>query len=120
MSIHTVSKTAVLLITTLLLVACESNHNQASMADRPDKPTAASASAATANGEQQLAVDTATFAPSPSATGEPVATLPPAELLPDLGPAPDIENEIWLNTDRPLDLAALRGKVVLVEFWTFG
>lgn len=40
--------------------------------------------------------------------------------LPILGPAPDITNEIWLNTDGPLSLAALRGKVVLVEFWTFG
>ncbi len=26
----------------------------------------------------------------------------------------------WLNTDRPLTLAALRGKVVLLDFWTYG
>src|SRR5687767_7719881 len=26
----------------------------------------------------------------------------------------------WLNTDRPLSLAALRGKVVLLDFWTYG
>ena len=25
----------------------------------------------------------------------------------------------WLNTDRPLTLAELRGKIVLLEFWTF-
>lgn len=24
----------------------------------------------------------------------------------------------WLNTDRPLSLKALRGKVVLLDFWT--
>lgn len=26
----------------------------------------------------------------------------------------------WLNTDRPLSLAALRGKIVLLDFWTYG
>lgn len=40
--------------------------------------------------------------------------------LPDLGSAPEIDNEIWLNTPEPLRIADLRGKVVLLEFWTFG
>ncbi|MCZ7572429.1 MAG: hypothetical protein M5U01_28075 [Ardenticatenaceae bacterium] len=26
----------------------------------------------------------------------------------------------WLNTPRPLTLEALRGKIVILEFWTFG
>ncbi len=26
----------------------------------------------------------------------------------------------WLNTDRPLTIAALKGKVVLLDFWTYG
>ncbi|OLE50826.1 MAG: hypothetical protein AUG51_26095 [Acidobacteria bacterium 13_1_20CM_3_53_8] len=26
----------------------------------------------------------------------------------------------WLNTDRPLTLAGLKGKVVLLDFWTYG
>ena len=26
----------------------------------------------------------------------------------------------WLNTDRPLSLTALKGKVVLLDFWTYG
>ena len=26
----------------------------------------------------------------------------------------------WLNTDRPLSIAALKGKVILLDFWTYG
>lgn len=40
--------------------------------------------------------------------------------LPDLGPAPEIANTIWINSDRPLRLAELEGKVVLIDMWTFG
>jgi thiol-disulfide isomerase/thioredoxin len=40
--------------------------------------------------------------------------------LPDLGLAPELTNDTWLNVDSPLRLADLRGKVVIVEMWTFG
>ena len=40
--------------------------------------------------------------------------------LPDLGVAPELTNDTWLNVDAPLRLADLRGKVVIVEMWTFG
>ena len=40
--------------------------------------------------------------------------------LPDLGPAPEFVNEVWLNADSPLRLADLRDKVVAVDMWTFG
>ncbi|MEW6086461.1 MAG: redoxin domain-containing protein [Chloroflexota bacterium] len=43
---------------------------------------------------------------------------PPAS-LPDLGLAPELTNDIWLNVDSPLRLADLRGRVVLLEMWTF-
>jgi len=57
------------------------------------------------------------------------ATTPPNEAimpeinhasLPDLGPAPELTNDIWLNVDAPLRLADLRGKVVAIDMWTFG
>jgi hypothetical protein len=40
--------------------------------------------------------------------------------LDDLGPAPELTNEVWLNSEAPLRLQDLRGKVVLLDMWTFG
>ena len=34
-------------------------------------------------------------------------------------PAPELANTTWINSD-PLKLQELRGKVVLLEFWTYG
>ena len=46
--------------------------------------------------------------------------VPPALALVPVGqPAPEIGGESWINSE-PLRLAALRGRVVLVEFWTYG
>ncbi len=45
-----------------------------------------------------------------------------SERLPSLGPAAEFEgNQRWFNTanNQPLKLADLRGKVVLVDFWTY-
>jgi len=36
------------------------------------------------------------------------------------GPAPELTNEVWINSPEPLRLANLRGKVILLEMWTFG
>ncbi len=36
-------------------------------------------------------------------------------------PAPEFPPNLdWLNTDRPLSLAQLKGKIVLLDFWTYG
>jgi len=39
----------------------------------------------------------------------------------DVRPAPAWHNESWLNTegDRPLTLGGLKGRVILLNFWTF-
>jgi cytochrome c biogenesis protein CcdA/thiol-disulfide isomerase/thioredoxin len=45
-----------------------------------------------------------------------------ARALPDLGTAPEFtETEDWFNTpgDQPLTLSSLRGRVVLIDFWTY-
>jgi hypothetical protein len=34
-------------------------------------------------------------------------------------PAPDVAGTRWINSE-PLTIAGLRGRVVLVEFWTYG
>ncbi|MCI0449522.1 MAG: redoxin domain-containing protein, partial [Chlorobi bacterium] len=36
------------------------------------------------------------------------------------GTAPEIKAEKWINSDKNLTIESLRGKVVLIEFWTFG
>ena len=58
-------------------------------------------------------------------------TAPPTEMpgdesqavradLPDLGLAPELENQVWINVAEPLRLADLGGKVILLDMWTFG
>ncbi len=62
--------------------------------------------------------------PMTDADGNPLptpvaSTLPASVQLQDLGPAPELTGITdWVNAD-PVTLASLRGKVVLVHFWTF-
>ena len=60
-------------------------------------------------------------APGAADLPAPVASSLPANVaLEDLGPAPEFAGiDAWINSS-PLTIASLRGKVVLVEFWTFG
>ena len=59
-------------------------------------------------------------APEPEPENETAKPMPATASLPDLGPAPELTNEVWLNVDAPLRLADLRGKVVAIDMWTFG
>jgi cytochrome c biogenesis protein CcdA/thiol-disulfide isomerase/thioredoxin len=59
-------------------------------------------------------------APPPPQSGSRAAG--PASGLPVYGKAPEfVDNQRWFNTpgDRPLTLRSLRGRVVLVDFWTY-
>ena len=63
--------------------------------------------------------------PVPTRTPVPVptSTPQPAAALPDQGAAPELTGITgWFNTpgNEPLSLEGLRGKVVLIDFWTFG
>ena len=109
-------------IPALFLAACASQSSPAEGVSQPSNDNADSGNTA----EVVSGSDTSQAGgDAPSSTNPPTpeplpATAVPQLILPDLGPAPDIRNEVWLNTDQPLNLAALRGRVVLVEFWTFG
>lgn len=63
----------------------------------------------------------ASFAAAVAAPGITHAASPAiqAATLPDFGPAPEFTGiERWLNSE-PLALSQLRGRVVLVDFWTY-
>jgi len=109
------------------LVACAAATSTASPSPRPDDSTGAPiiaspkpAMATTIPNIEGPETATASIIPNIQTPIPPTVTSVPAASLPDLGPAPDFTNELWLNSDRPLNLASLQGKVVLVEFWTFG
>jgi thiol-disulfide isomerase/thioredoxin len=77
--------------------------------------------AACSSGVASIAVsETAGDPPLPILSPKPAPTAEPRLRLSDAGPAPEIANETWINSDEPLTLASQRGKVVLLEFWTFG
>lgn len=99
----------------------------------PSEPAATRTLPPTEAPATALATDTpivtSTDTPAPAVTVAPTATEPVSALSADQeqllasldaqGPAPEFTNEVWLNSE-PLQLADLRGQVVMVEFWTYG
>ena len=61
----------------------------------------------------------ATTAAGAGDSSAPATTTPPS--FAGERPAPEFPTGLdWLNVDAPLTLAALQGKVVLLDFWTYG
>ncbi|HVN53566.1 MAG TPA: redoxin domain-containing protein [Anaerolineaceae bacterium] len=77
-----------------------------------------------ASGSVEKPIDQATpeMSNQPGSPTQPLTHPPGADAsqFPDLGAAPELQNRVWINSDHPLRLADLRGKVVLLEMWTFG
>ena len=64
----------------------------------------------------------ATAAPSAAQDDpDPAADAAPAENpFPGRAPAPSLDGGVeWFNTSAPIDLRELRGKIVLLDFWTY-
>lgn len=96
----------ILLVFVILLVGCSMGDEEVSIESQQDlisKDNAEPVNTQALNSTSQTAVETQ-----------------PSISLPNLGAAPEWTNDVWLNTDQPLLLADLKGKVVLLEMWTFG
>jgi hypothetical protein len=78
------------------------------------------AACSTVTGAPTAALSQVNSEMKPSATVENSSAERVLADLPSLGPAPELENETWLNVEKPLRLEELRGKVVLLDMWTFG
>jgi hypothetical protein len=107
----------------LVLVACSSTESRLTTESAKDAEEKEGVVMAEPTSSEQIV--SPTTSPPDSPTAQPTEEQPPTPQLvradfPNLGVAPEIENEVWLNADEPVTLASQRGKVVLVEFWTFG
>jgi cytochrome c biogenesis protein CcdA/thiol-disulfide isomerase/thioredoxin len=89
---------------------------------RLDQITGHEAKFVAANGSSDCeGAGTTKVDPAPRNASE-ATLLAAAHTLPDLGTAPEFtDTQDWFNTpgDRPLTLPSLRGRVVLVDFWTY-
>ncbi|MBI2641213.1 cytochrome c biogenesis protein DipZ, partial [Candidatus Roizmanbacteria bacterium] len=58
--------------------------------------------------------------PSEGPMNKSIIMVTPSSSLPNLGKAPEFVGiERWLNVDKPLTIQELRGKVILIDFWTY-
>jgi len=100
-----------------MLAACTKSPDR----ELPDVEQSSPA-ASTGEGEKQDAGETAgsTVSATPEASSATTESDPEQSYAGDI-PAPEFPTGLdWLNTEGPLTLADLRGKVVLLDFWTYG
>jgi hypothetical protein len=96
----------ILLVTSVLLVSC---------AGGIGKQTSAS------QGSLDSELNTVpSSTPNPRLSSQSEPEIEAMSAFPNLGSAPELTNEVWLNPDRPVHLVDLRGQVVLIDMWTFG
>jgi hypothetical protein len=88
---------------------------QATAAPAPVKPTDLPPAKLQATAAQVEPTRAPATAPAPTAAPEPTA----ARVLPEGPLAPEIRSESWINS-APVAWDSLRGRVVMIEFWTFG
>ncbi|HSG16248.1 MAG TPA: thioredoxin-like domain-containing protein [Anaerolineae bacterium] len=121
---------AVLAVSALLLAACGSNGAEQPDAAAPDtaedtaadmqgvesdKDAGSTADAAVASGESSSEATSSQAGGQEDQAGDNEQSFAGKVAAPDFPAGLD-----WLNTDGPLTLSDLRGKVVLLDFWTYG
>jgi thiol-disulfide isomerase/thioredoxin/sugar lactone lactonase YvrE len=111
-----VKRFVVLMLLVAALAACNQTEITATATAVPPLATAAPAEPDTT--ENSTAVLAATAVPEEAPVTEPTPnTRPYAGTV----PAPDFPPGLdWLNVERPLTMTDLRGKIVLLDFWTYG
>lgn len=106
------------LVAALALAACGSAGLQTTPASAPPQVTTDTTAQATGSDVEQ-GVDKGEATVDSDQEGADVTA--PERSYAGTRPAPEFPAGLdWLNTDRPLRLEQLRGKVVLLDFWTYG
>lgn len=112
----------ILILLLICLAACTQLPDKVDTGFETAVPATTSANPALDETEMVLNEATPTAGGLPAPQEVPV-TDPTPDTRPYAGniPAPDFPPGLdWLNVERPLSLADLRGKIVLLDFWTYG
>ena len=111
-----IKKIAILLLALMLLLAACATDNELG-----DDPTDEAASEEMTNSSPTPAEEDSSNDEAAEQSTESSEEEPEEQSFAGDVPAPEFPTGLdWLNVDQPLSLADLRGKVVLLDFWTYG